>query len=198
MKITVVLSMSLLWSHGLPAQTHPSTPVLSIALPDDIATIQAKSPDTRIVQTYGGNVGVTFWEVTTPTFLKGGDQGCAFDLDLSKVPKHAAVLTGTQGTTADEFQVDSFGNMAAASALGAAFQLRSRLQRSGWKLKSDVIQPSYAEASRALRTDTGGLVAELECLKSVIMIATHRDPRYPKLITYKFVYSTAQRLLPAH
>ncbi len=195
MKRAVVLSISLLCSYSILAQTRPATPILTVTLPEDIAAIQARSPGTRIVQTFGGNVGVTFWEVTTPAFLKGGDQACAFDLDLSKVPKHAAFLTGTQGTIADEFQVDTFGNMARASALDAAFELRRRLQRSGWKF-TDMIQPSYAEASRALRTDTGGLVAELQCLQSVIMIATDRDPRNPRLITYKFVYSTAARVAP--
>ena len=178
----------LLLAASVSGQHSVSPPVLHVDVPQEISTIQTASPGVHIAPGYGGNVGVSYWQVDTPVHLRGGSGTCAFDLDLSVVPKGAATLSGTHGTIVDDLQIDSFGVMTAASAAVSAGRLQHSLVSRGWTPVAGSPQLTASQIERQLRENDSVLFTRLQCGKSAASISLRRDPRHPKAVTYDFSY----------
>ena len=163
-------------------------PVLRLNLPQAESAIQSASPGVRITPTYGGNLGVSYWNVATPVHLVGSAGVCGFDLSLPGVPQGAAVLTGAGVGVADTLQVDSFGPMTEARAFAAVNRIAAGLQLHGWTASPRVVQQTEAQTHALLRGGSGVSVRDLRCGSAHLNLSLIQSASRPVSVTYRLVY----------
>jgi hypothetical protein len=166
------------------------TPVLHIPSGQPLAVVQNASPGIKIIQMFSSSTAVNMWSVETPLTLNLGDTGCPFSLPVPRMPVESVVLATHRGDdVVTSFAIDSFGNMAATSALTAATKIGNQLKSAGWQPASNLVQHTPAQTQRLLQRDFGVAIANLHCGHSQIFISLSRDPRHPKVVTYSFIYN---------
>ncbi|MBB5066694.1 hypothetical protein [Granulicella mallensis] len=195
-----ILAASCLSLMALPitrANAQTALPVLHLSSLQPLDKVQAASPGVKITQIYNGSPTITMWSAETPLTIAGGESECSFSLLVPHMSAEDVVLSTPPEANGVVTTLDiaRFGNMSAAQALAAAYQLAAKLQAHGW-VPNPYTKPSAAQAQRLLRRDFSVSIRDLRCGHSQIFISASSDPRHPKNVTWSFGYDLQPRPNP--